>query len=118
MFLDIDEDDNAYFNMPHAWNVSFEQPQIDSEVFPIDPSLATMMDPSVPTALGQTVVTIPEQLAEASRKVLIYFAQILEIPEVSEETIFIVEELETLEPIDEEIYQSIISSIINDVLYQ
>lgn len=47
--LDLDEDDNAYFNMPHAWNAFVEQPQVDNEAFPIDPSLTTMTGPPAPT---------------------------------------------------------------------
>ena len=73
-----------------------------------------MTDPSASMIFGQTIITIPEQLAEANRKVLIYFAQILEIPEISEETIFTAEELETLESIAEEI-ESFVPNIIDEV---
>jgi len=62
--LDIDESGNMYFDVPHAWNVPFEQPQVNNEVIPIDPSLVTMSGPPAPTAHGQTVITVPKQLRQ------------------------------------------------------
>jgi hypothetical protein len=40
--LDIDENDNTY-NIPHGYmqDVSPEQPYVDDEPFPIDPTLVT-----------------------------------------------------------------------------
>lgn len=77
----------------------------------------------MPSGLGQIFIAVPEQLAEASRKVLIYFAQTLDIPEISEdlenelveETTFTVEELEPLEPIDEGNFELIIPSTIDGI---
>ena len=112
--LDIDESDNMYFDAPHAWNPPIGQCQTYDEYIPIDPSLATMTVPLAPTALGQAVITVPEQLAEASRKALIYFAQTLEVPKVSEGMIFTMEELEALEPIVEEV-ESFVPNLINGV---
>ena len=112
--LDIDESGNMYFDAPHAWNPLIGQCQTYDEYIPIDSSLATMTDPPAPTALDQAVVMVLEQLAEASRKILIYFAQTLEIPEIPKEMIFTAKELETLESIIEEI-ESFVSDLINDV---
>src|SRR5438552_3126579 len=75
--LDIDQNGNAYFDMPQAWNTSLRQPQVNDEFFPIDPSLYTTTGPSAPTTLGRTVVTVPEEFAEASSKILIYLTKVL-----------------------------------------
>src|SRR6266496_500454 len=112
--LNTDQNGNMYFDMPPMWNSSMEQHRTYDEYIPIDPSLATMTNPPAPTTLGQTIIMVPEQLAEASRKVLIYFAKVLDIPEISEdeedefaeETTFTMEELEALEPIAEEDLES------------
>lgn len=69
-----------------------------------------------PAVLGQSIVTIPEHLAEAGSKILIYLAQILEIPDDAkdldnkpiEEMIYTMEEMEVLESIDEEEFESAI----------
>ena len=53
MPLDVDKDGNVYFDMPHAWDVSFEQPPINVESFPIDHSLYTTTGPSAPTTFGR-----------------------------------------------------------------
>ena len=103
--FDLDEDDNMYFEYP-----------------PIDPSLYTI-DPSVPATLGQSIVTVPEEFAEASSKLLIYLIQILEIPEiiedvderVTEKMTFTAEELEVLNPIIEEDSESSIPTEIDGV---
>lgn len=109
--LDLDQDGNRYFDMHHAWNDHFERRQTEAEPLPIDPSLYTTTGPSAPTTLDRTVVTVPEEFAEISSKILIYFAKILEIPETSEETVFTAEELEILEPIAEEVELSVPSII-------
>jgi hypothetical protein len=49
MPLDIDKDDNMYFDMPHAWNAPFEQSQTNVESIPIDPSRGTVTDPLAST---------------------------------------------------------------------
>ena len=93
--------DQTYFDAPHTWNPSIGQPQIYAESSPIDPSLRTTLEPPAPTTVGRTVVTVPEQLAEVSSKLLIYLAQIVDVPEVPKE----VDESsigEALEPIIEE----------------
>ena len=123
MPLDIDKDGNVYFDMPHAWNVSFEQSPINVEPFPIDPSLYTTTNPSASTTFGRIIVMVLEEFAEASSKILIYFAKILDIPEISKDVdeestegmIFTTEELEALEPIDERSFEPAIPSIINDI---
>ena len=38
--LDLDQDGNMYFDMPHAWNPSIEQRQTYDEHAAIDPSLS------------------------------------------------------------------------------
>src|SRR5436190_4817834 len=108
--LDIDESSNMYFDAPHAWNPPIGQCQTYDK-YPIDPSLHAMTGPPAQSTPGQAVVTVPEEFAEISSKILIYFAKILEIPETSEETVFTAEELETLEPIAEEVELSIPSII-------
>lgn len=100
--LDIDQDGNMYFDVPHAWNPPMEQGQIYDGYIPIDPALHTITDSTAPSAPGQAFVTVPEQFAEVSRQILIYFAQTLEIPRASDETAFTTEELAILEPIVEE----------------
>jgi hypothetical protein len=112
--LDIDQNGNMYFDAPHAWNPPIEQCQTYDEYASIDPSLRTMANPSTQTPT-RTVVTVPEEFAEASSKILIYFAQTLEIPETSEETVFTAEELEILEPIAEEDHEPVIPNVINGV---
>jgi hypothetical protein len=77
--LDVDKGDNMHFDVPYAWNAPLDQVGVES--IQIDPSLRTMTDPLASTAPGQSVITVPEQLAEASRKVLIYFSRTLDIPE-------------------------------------
>ena len=121
--LDVDKDDNVYFDMPHAWDVPFEQSSINIEPFPIDFSLYTTTDPSASTTFDRIIVTIPEEFAEANSKILIYFARILDIPETSkdsdneliDEMILIAEEFEVLESIDEEEFESIIPSVIDEI---
>lgn len=115
-----DEDGNGYFDVPHAWGEHFE-PQIDDEPIPIDPSLHVMTEPPAPT-FGQAVVTVPEELAEASSNLLVYLIRILEIPatasmdeESTERMTFTAEELEILEPIIEEESESIIPDEIDGV---
>jgi hypothetical protein len=91
--------------------------------FSIDPTLCVRTDPPAPRTLDQAVVTVPQHLAEASRNILIYLTQILEIPEASNdldegpvgETTFTAEELESLEPIDEEEFEPPIPSVIDGV---
>ena len=39
MFLDLDEDGNVYFDMRHAWDAHFEQPQINVKLILIDSSV-------------------------------------------------------------------------------
>ena len=97
MPLDLDEDGNTYFDTSYA-----------RESSQIDPSLYTATDSAARTS-GQTIVTVPKHLAEATSKILVYLTQVLEIPEVpkdvdeesTEEMTFTAEELEALEPIDE-----------------
>ena len=72
--------------------------------------------------LGQSIVMVPEEFAETSSKILVYLAQVLDIPEASEdmdgesteEVMFTAEELEALEPIAEEV-ESSIPSVINGI---
>ena len=66
MPLDLDEDGNTYFDTSYA-----------RESSQIDPSLYTATDPAAWTTSGQTIVTVPEHLAEASSKILIYLTQLL-----------------------------------------
>jgi hypothetical protein len=121
--LDIDEDSNWYFSMPPAWDAPPDQPQVSVEPIPIDPSLRTVTNTLAPTTSGQSIVTVPEHLAEASSKILIYLAQILEVPDdpadlddgPTEETTFTAEELEALEPIDEDEFEPAIPDVINGV---
>lgn len=82
--LDVDEERNMYFDVPNArsQNGPFEQSRIGIESVMIDPSLGVMTNPPMPST---PVIMIPEQLAEASRKVLIYLAQILDIPETPDD---------------------------------
>jgi hypothetical protein len=98
--LGLDEDGNTCFYMPDAWN-SFVEPAlgVNTEAIPIDPALQQSADPP-------TFVTVPGQYAEASSKLLVYLARVLDIPEMSDqledhEMTFTAEELEVLEPIDE-----------------
>jgi len=65
---DVDTAGNTYFDMS------------------IDPSLYDMTGPSAPTTSSQTFVMVPEEFAEASGKILVYLAQVLEVPEVMEES--------------------------------
>ena len=103
--------DPTYFDASHTWNPSIEQPQIYVESIPIDPSLRTMAEPPAPMTSGRTIVTVPEQFAEVSSKLLIYLAQIVDVPEISKDvdessigqvTFNTTEEMEALEPIVEE----------------
>lgn len=120
--LDIDEDDNVYFDISQTWNTSLEQSQINNEPFPIDPSLVTMTNLPTSSIPDQIIVIILEHLVEASSKILVYLIQILEVPEVLEEIneesiremTFMMEELEALESIIEEV-ESPISSIIDNI---
>ena len=99
------------------------QDQIYDENAAIDPSLHAMTNLSTPTTIDRIIVRIPEEFVEISNKILIYFAQTLEIPKASEELkdgptaemIFTMKELEILEPIDERNPESTIPSIINDI---
>ena len=107
--LDLDEGGNAYFNVPHAWSDHYE-PQINGESIPIDLFLYTMMEFPAPTTTERTVVTIPEEFAETSSKILVYLTKVLDIPEIADEMgeestgemTFTAEELEALESITEE----------------
>lgn len=76
--LDINQDGNMYFDIPHAWDASFEQSQADSETIPIDTSLHAL----VPTTFDQSVVTVPEHLAEASSRILLRFSKLRTIPNI------------------------------------
>ena len=60
------------------------------------------------------IVIVSEEFAEINSKILIYFAQTLEILKISEEIIFIAGELEALESIVEEV-KSLISNMIGRV---
>src|SRR5437667_12191827 len=101
--LNIDEEGGMYFVIPQ-WNTQacVNAPQID-------PSLVTMA-----SAPDQSFVTVPRSLAETSSKILIYLAQVLDVPEIgenpdeesTEEMMFTAEELEALEPINEENFNS------------
>ena len=103
MPLDIDESGNMYFDMPRASDTLFR-----------------VTDPSAPTTSGQTVVTVPEHLAEASSQVLIYLTQILKISESSEkpndeEATLAEEELDALGPIDEDEFEFSTPSTIDGI---
>lgn len=110
-------------DMPHSWNVSFQQSQTDGGTIPLDPSLHMMTGPPAPTTSSRTTVTVPEHLAKASSRILIYLAQTLEIPgsakdwneEPVEETAFTAEELEALEPVTEDDFESSAPSTINGI---
>ena len=87
---------------------------------PIDPSLYSTANPLPFTTSGQSVVMVPEQLADVSSKILIYLAQVLELPEDpkasdEEETTFTAEELEALEPIDEETFEFPVPNVIDGI---
>jgi hypothetical protein len=103
--LDVNEDDSSYFSYS----------QMLAETTPPDPPLITMGDP----AIGQTVVTVPEHLAKTSSKILIFLAQILEVPDDPAEqdngTAFTAEELEALQPIDEETLETVIPDFIDGI---
>lgn len=94
--------------MPHAWRPYVQQSQ--TNIGTIDLALYTSTDPPAPTAPGQSVVTVPEHLAEASGKLLIHLLQIVEVPETvedldkeaTEDADFTAEDLEALEAIVEE----------------
>lgn len=115
MPFDIDENGNVYFYMSHAWDARFEH-QIDVESLPIDLSL-TMTGSSASSSLGQIFVIVLEKFIDVNRKILIYFARVIEIPESLEKPIenanFTMEELEILESIVEENLESISPSVIN-----
>lgn len=91
--------------MPDAWGTS-KQSEVN-----VDPSLYSA---TAPTTSGQAIVTVPKHLAEASSKILVYFARVLEIPEDTEGSDkgftegmeFTADELEALEPIVEEVGSS------------
>lgn len=104
--LDIDENGNTYFDMPNAWHPLVGQPQTNNGTTPIDPSLRIGTEILAPTTTDDSIVTVPKEFAETSRKILVYLAQVIEIPESVEESIenadFTAEELEVLEPIAEE----------------
>ena len=110
--LDIDEEGGMYFDIPQ-WNTQacVNAPQID-------PSLVTMA-----SAPDQSFVTVPGNLAETSSKILIYLAQVLDVPEIAEnpdeesteEMMFTAEELEALEPINEENFNSPTPSVIDGI---
>lgn len=112
--LDTDEYGNMYFEMPHVWNKPVEH-QANVESLPIDPSLRIRTESFTPTISGDRVVTIPEHLVETSRKILIYLTQVLELPgetedldnETTEEMVLTADEMEALEPIDEEEFEPI-----------
>jgi len=69
-----------------------------------------MMEFPAPTTTERTVVTIPEEFAETSSKILVYLTKVLDIPEIADEMgeestgemTFTAEELEALESITEE----------------
>jgi len=116
---DIDENGNTYFDAPSAWKPLVEQPH--AELMLIDPSLGITASSSMPTT-SDAIVTVPEQFVEASSKILIYLAQVLEIPDKfnsaanpSAEMAFTTEELETLEPIPEGNLGTITPSVIDGV---
>jgi hypothetical protein len=106
--LNINGNDNPYFDYPQIFT---RYSRASEEITPIDLSLATMMDPPMPSTSGQAVITVPEHLAEATSKALIYLAQIVNTPRVpkdvdespaGEVTLNTAEEIEALEPIVEE----------------
>jgi hypothetical protein len=87
---------------------------------PIDPALHSSSE--FPTS-GLAFVTVPEQSAETSSRILVHFVQILEAAETAEgqnegipsEPTFTAEELEALEPIVEEDPKPNLPSIINGI---
>jgi hypothetical protein len=116
--LNIDGDGQIYFDIP-LWYMQGVQPEqhVAPEPPPIDPSLVVM-----PNAPNQRVVAVPEHLADASSKILIYLAQLLDVPEAAEnadepdeELAFTAEELEALEPIDEESFETPFPSTIDGI---
>lgn len=118
MPLDIDEEGNMYFDYPHAQSQSgfIKQSQINAESALIDPALGAMTNLQMPSTSDQATVTVPAHLVDVSRKILVYLAQVIEVPEVLEEdTNFTTEELEILEPIAEEDPGPTLPSVINGV---
>lgn len=117
MPLDIDEKGNMYFDYPHAQS---QTGLINTESIPIDPSLSAMTNPQMTSMSDQAMITIPAHLADVSRKILVYLAQVIDIPESSGETVentnFTTEELKVLEPIAEENFESSILNVINGVV--
>jgi hypothetical protein len=111
--LDLDEDGNMYF----------EYSQADDESLPIDPSLYMATDHTAPTTSRQTIVMVPEHLAGISSKILVYLAQVLEVPETDEDMdegsigrmMFTAEELEDLKSITEEDFEPSIPNNIDGV---
>src|SRR4030095_6726451 len=96
-----------------------KQPEqhVTTEPPPIDSSLVTM-----PIVLNQRAVAVPEHLTDASSKILIYIAELLDISEATEgldepnrELAFTAEELEALEPIDEESLETPFPRTINGI---
>ena len=102
MPLDIDESGNMYFDMPRT------------------------MESSVRMTSGRAAVTVPEHLAEASGRILIYLTQVLEISEdpeeqddeeatLVEEGTTITEEARALEPIDETEFKITAQNVIDGI---
>jgi hypothetical protein len=105
-FIDLTVDQDAILDMPYAW-----EPPVESQI-PIDPVLQ---------ATTETFVKVPQQYAEASSKLLIYLAQVIDLPETlneldknaAAEMTFTAEELEALEPVPED--DSLIPATIDGV---
>lgn len=103
--LDIGEEDNMYFNYPHAQSQigSTKQPPINAEPTPIDPSLSIMANPPMPPTSDQITITVPAHLADVSPKILIYLTQIIDAPGSLEKSVedmdFTAEEFEASNPL-------------------
>jgi hypothetical protein len=120
MPFDTDENSNMYLNMPHAWRPPIEQSQGHVEILPINPSLQATTGPPEPATSGQTSVMVPEQFAEASRRLLIHLVQTVDIPETpreesAEEMMLTTDEIEILEPIDEETFETYVPNSIDGI---
>jgi hypothetical protein len=105
-----DQPSYAPTSPPYMADENFYAEPLTDETIPIDPSLISMMDPPMPSTSGQATVTVPEHLAEATSKLLIYLLQTndtSEDPKVPEKestkelTVTTEDEMVTLAPIPE-----------------
>jgi hypothetical protein len=109
---------------PYMVDENFYAEPLTDETIPIDPSLISMMDPPLPPTSNQAIVTVPEHLAEATSKLLIYLLQTRDAPEglkdsdgesIAKLTITTEDEMVTLMPIPEGSSETPLPDTINGV---